>query len=149
MTELADLADVPITLSLAGEPTPVAKLRPSDIALASQHLLEMRLRATHKAIPVNDIMRGLHGDTLANVACKVVMLTDLLDDPEGRIALSYYALRRGGSQLTMDQVRQKLDHQESQEFFWTLAELSGFLRKPKDMPSDPTETLATTKSESG
>lgn len=142
-SELSGLADTTVTVMVAGEAIPLKRLRPIDLAQATEFVRQRRLADADKTLPWNAIVAESRGAVLAKIACTPVTIFECLDDWHGRMKLIHVAVRRAGRNLSFEELADKLDPIGADEFFWLLAELSGIAKRPKEAPpADPTSTFA-------
>jgi len=144
---LADLADVPMTISVGGTDYPIRKLRPIDLAEASEWVVTERKNKYLKNATVNEVLNPLHAEVLSRLELSTLDAHGLCHDPIGRMKLVELAMRRAGSKMTYAQIVNDLDPQHSSMLFRKLCVVSGLLpSKSGDECSDPPKSIDATNS---
>lgn len=148
--DLDNLSDARIRMNIGGKEYVLAKLRPGDIADLVARERSAAMSAFTNAARGMMLGDGERGRALAEITLADFPVSKVIDHPEGRLRMLHAALKRGGTDMTWDQVRNDIPIEILSELVRVLLWCSGFGDPGETDKKNPTTTTSdTTESTNG
>lgn len=139
---LARFLTSPRQVSINGTKYGLAKLRPIDLANGRDYVVQRRIERHVETTRYMNFEPIVRAKALAEIECAPLSLYDVMQDPDGRLKLLFSSLTRGGTSITLEDLRQKLDPIEADEIYAYVLWISGVIKEP-DITGDPAGPLGT------
>jgi hypothetical protein len=147
----AFIGDTDRRVSVGGTLYELAKLRPSDLAKARNHVVKCRIERHVETTQFMNFEPLVRAKALAEIECAPLSLFDVMADPDGRIKLIHLSLSRAGTPMPLAKLGETLDPTLQDELYAYVLWVSGVIKEPtlEDDPTRPPETPADMTASSG